>query len=163
LAKNNWKEARMLGHRLHCFKALAVGAMLLCFAILGQASESALPQLITTRSARSTDLKTGFVPTPVYPRSERVSVNVALLESLREKIEKGSEGNFPRINVRPFDDVNLLVELREIHIDSKEIDRIGYFGHVLEGRCPIPSCRFELVAEMIMRPVLIGLRSSAWR
>ena len=94
-------------------------------------AQGALPQLINSRTHRGAASIATDVPSPVHPRSTRVTIDMALLARLPQRIKEAKDGKYPRIEVRPFDDVVLTVEVRETGLEEKDHDMRYFDGYVL--------------------------------
>lgn len=95
------------------------------------AQGSSLPQLITSRAPRGAASLAAEPPSLVHPRSSRITINTALLDTLKQQIEEARDGKFPRIEVRPFDDVVLTVEVRETELETRDQNMRYFRGYVL--------------------------------
>ncbi|MDX2219846.1 MAG: M12 family metallo-peptidase [Burkholderiales bacterium] len=82
------------------------------------------------------------VQSPVHPRSGRISINLELLDQLKARVPQKYiyDGSAPRIEIRPFDDVSIVVDVFRSGIEEGDPERRFFSGFVVN---PTPSTADE--------------------
>jgi ELWxxDGT repeat protein len=95
------------------------------------AGGASLPQLIVPRAKSDAMPKKLDAPSPVVPRSRYIAVDPSVLENVKKQLEAAPEGPFPQIELRAFDDVVIVLEVRSTSVDSKDASYFSFDGAVI--------------------------------
>lgn len=95
------------------------------------AGNSSLPQLIVPSLKSDSKKRKLDAPSAVIPRARFIAIDTTVLEKAKKQLDAAPNGPFPQIEIRAFDDVVIVIEVRSTAADSKDANYWSFSGALI--------------------------------